>query len=89
MAKKKIGVKYCGGCNPNYERVEMMGRVRSLVGERFLFLRYDQEDLDGMIHVNGCPRACAANHSNQREGPCYSISGKDDLDSLIEWLNTR
>jgi len=91
MARAKIGIRYCGGCNPRYERVEMIQWVQSRVGDRFLFVRHDQQDLDGLIAVNGCPRACSARHLNQlnqREVPCHSVAEKSDLSGLMEWLST-
>jgi hypothetical protein len=65
MVRAKIGIRYCGGCNPHYERVEMIQQVQSRVGDRFLFVPHDQQDLDGLITVNGA-RACAV-RSNQRD----------------------
>jgi len=88
MAKAKIGIWYCGGCNPHYERVEMIQRVQSLAGGRFLFIRNDQQDPDGIIMVSGCPRACVAKERHPREVPYYSVAEKDDFDGLMEWLFT-
>ena len=87
MVKTRIGIKYCGGCNPKYERVEMIQQVQSLVGDRFVFLRQDQQDLDGRIAVNGCPRACAVRDLNQREVPYHSIE-EGGFEGLMEWLFT-
>ena len=86
MGKVKIGINYCGGCNPHYERVEVIQRVQSLAENRILFLRHDQQDLDGLIAVNGCLRACAVKDLNQREVPYYSIAEGNDVDHLMEWL---
>ena len=88
MVKTKIGIKYCGGCNPKYERVEMIQRLQSMVGEQFLFVRHDQQDLDGLITVNGCLRACAAKGLNQTEVSYHSVVKNNDFDSLMEWLLT-
>ncbi len=86
MAKRKIGIRYCGGCNPYYERVEMIRQVQSATKSGFLFLRHDQRDLDGLILVNGCLRTCATKDLKLRDVPYYSIAEKDDFDKLIEWL---
>jgi hypothetical protein len=84
--RKKIGVKYCGGCNPSYERVEMIQQVQSSLKDRFIFSIHDQQDLDMMVLVNGCPRACANKNSNHPEVPSRSIVGENDFNSLIDWL---
>lgn len=86
MVRAKIGIRYCGGCNPHYERVEMIQQVQSRVGDRFLFIRHDQQDLDGLITVNGCPRACMAKNLNQQGVPHHSITETSGLNNLMEWL---
>jgi len=82
----KIGIKYCGGCNPSYERVEMIQRVQSLLEDRFIFSVDDLQDLDVMVLVSGCPRACANKNSNHPEVPSRLIVGESDFKSLIDWL---
>jgi hypothetical protein len=84
--KKSVGIKYCGGCNPNYERVKMVQRVQSLMSDRFLFRRHDQQDLDLLVLMNGCPRACAEKDLTQTEIPCRSIIEEIEFESLIDWL---
>ncbi len=65
MGNARIGIRYCGGCNSHYERVERVQRVQSRVGDRYLFVCHDERDLDGLIVVNGCLRACGAKDLNQ------------------------
>lgn len=84
--RMRIGVKYCGGCNPNYERVEMIQRVRSQFENRFHFIRHDQKDLDVLVLMNGCSRACAAQNLNQAEVPRYSVTEENDFENLMDWL---
>jgi len=84
--KKKIGIKYCGGCNPGYERVEMIHRVQFRFNDQFLFLRHDEPDIEVMLLVSGCPRACANKNSNHPKVPSRSIVGESDFKSLIDWL---
>jgi hypothetical protein len=84
--KKKIGIKYCGGCNPSYERVEMIQRLQSLLEDRFIFAVHDPQDSDIMVFVSGCPRACADKNSSNLKVPSQSIFGENDFESLIKWL---
>jgi hypothetical protein len=84
--KKRIGIKYCGGCNPGYERVEMIEKVQFRLGDQFLFHRYRDEDIEALILVSGCPRACAGQDLNQGKHVSYSITGEGDYETLIKWL---
>ena len=83
---KKITIKYCGGCNPSYERVEMVQQLQSLLNNRFIFAVNDPEDSDARVLVCGCPRACADQNSNDLKVPSRSIIGESDFKSLVDWL---
>jgi len=48
----KIGVKYCGGCNPEYRREE----VEKVLRKHFKI--FYSEDVDILILINGCRKAC-------------------------------
>jgi hypothetical protein len=84
--EKKVGIKYCGGCNPGYERVEMIHRVQFRINNQFLFLSHDEPDIDGLVLVSGCHRACAGKDLNPIKIPFFSVTGENDFDSLIHWL---
>jgi hypothetical protein len=84
--KKKIGIRYCGGCNPSYERVEMIQRVQSLLEDRLIFAVHHPQDSDIMVFVSGCPRACADKNPSNLKVPSRSIVGENDFESLIKWL---
>jgi hypothetical protein len=84
--KKRIGIKYCGGCNPAYERLEVIQEIQSRLGDRFLFFRPEQRDLDGLLFINGCVRSCAIENLDHKKTTYFSISGEKDLDLLIDWL---
>jgi hypothetical protein len=87
--KKKIGIKYCGGCNPAYERVEMIQRVQSQLKDRFLFLRHDEPDIEVMVLISGCHRACASKYLNPTKIPHCSVTGENDFEKLIDWLTLQ
>ncbi len=84
--RKRIGIKYCGGCNPTYERVEMIERVQFRLGDQFLFQWHGDEEVEALILVSGCQRACADQDSNQDRNSIYSLTGEGDYETLIKWL---
>ena len=66
----RIGVKYCGGCNPRYDRVKALDRLRSqLVHHRF-FLTDEEQEMDVLLVLAGCGAACAEVDSY---APAYGI----------------
>ena len=85
--RKKIGIKYCGGCNPTYERRDMVEGMRSRLSDKFLFIRHDSlRGWDALMLVNGCFRSCATEDLNNKEVPHHSMVDENDFESLIDWL---
>jgi len=84
--RKKIGIQYCGGCNPTYERVELIERIQSRLGNQFLFVRHDSPRLDALVLVNGCPRSCATKEIRHKQIPHHSAVGEGDFEGMIDWL---
>jgi hypothetical protein len=56
---KRIGIKYCGGCNPSYDRVSRIARLASALKDYLQLVSYDAPSLDLLLIVNGCPKGCA------------------------------
>lgn len=54
----KIGLKYCGGCNPNYERGALAARARREFPEHS-FAPYDERGAyDLVLVICGCLEEC-------------------------------
>jgi hypothetical protein len=57
--KLKIGVKYCGGCNPNYDRVALVKQIEERFRGKASLARADSKGIDLVLAVVGCSTACA------------------------------
>ncbi len=55
----KVAIKYCGGCNPKYDRLEIARRLQHDFPEVDL-VRAGDEEADIVAVVCGCPVACAS-----------------------------
>jgi 4-hydroxybutyrate CoA-transferase len=55
----RVSVKYCGGCNPRYDRAAVVRRLREECPEVEV-VRAGDVDVDVVAVVCGCPVACAA-----------------------------
>jgi len=65
----------------------MVQKIQFFIGDRFLFLPHDQQDLDGLVLVSGCHRACAReNLEDPEETPYRSITEESDFKKLVDWL---
>jgi len=54
-----IGVKYCGGCNPEYDRAALAEEIAAILRPRARFVPADEKGVDLVLAIHGCPTACA------------------------------
>ncbi len=55
----KIRVKYCGGCNPNYDRVALVKQIEERLSEKAVSVGADDDGIAMVLAVVGCSTACA------------------------------
>lgn len=55
----RIGVKYCGGCNPRYDRAALVARLSSALTPAHLVPAVPGEEYDALLVVCGCAACCA------------------------------
>jgi transcription antitermination factor NusA-like protein len=55
----KVGIKYCGGCNPYYDRVVLVKWIESRLQGKAKFVSPQNVDVDLVLVVEGCRTACA------------------------------
>lgn len=55
----KIGIKYCGGCNTNYDRTALVEQLKS----KYSYYEFEPAEVgieyDVLLIVSGCKRLCA------------------------------
>ena len=57
--KIRIAIKYCGGCNPEFERVKAMAGMLERLAKTVEVVPLDDERAEMLVAVEGCPTACA------------------------------
>jgi len=88
VIKKRVGIKYCGGCNPSYERVKWVERLKNQLGDCFLFLPSKEPNIDLLVFVSGCLRGCAFEEGTKKVIPYFSATQEGDFDHLISFLKS-
>ncbi len=56
--QKKIALKYCGGCDPGFERVEYFQEIQNAAGDRIEWASLDDGDFQTVLVISGCDTAC-------------------------------
>ena len=57
--KLKIGLKYCGGCNPNYDRGAMAEKITRELDSTANFVNIIDDNVDMVLSIQGCDVSCA------------------------------
>jgi hypothetical protein len=53
-----VALKYCGGCNPGFDRAAYVGKIKSAAGRNIEWVTLDEEGFDAVLLVSGCDTAC-------------------------------
>ncbi len=80
--KLRIGVKYCGGCNPSYDRVALVRQMENALAGEAAFVSFEEKDLDVMLVVCGCETACV-DISLFKQVPIQVVSSVSDGDVFV------
>lgn len=82
------GVKFCGGCNPRYDRGKLLRRLRERFKDVITFENADESQLyDGLIVLCGCTNCCAAYKSIQSKTDPILIWEDKQYDNIVEVLS--
>jgi hypothetical protein len=68
--RKKVAVKFCGGCNPGFDRVEYYRKIRAAAGDSILWAGPAEGGFDTLLLIEGCETACA-------EEDLVSLAGRE------------
>ena len=81
----RIGIKYCGGCNPTYERTDVVLRIKKNIGTGHNIEIIEQGILyDIVIILCGCSCACASHNDIEAKYEKICItSGNEDRKSVV------
>jgi hypothetical protein len=79
------GVKFCGGCNPRYERGNALEEIRRHFKGRIDF-RYAEEGVryDLLLVIGGCPSCCASHCQYEAEHDTVKMWDEGHIEDIIE-----
>ncbi len=82
-----IAVKYCGGCNPHFERRDIVARLEAdFPGIRIVTL--GSAPADSIVVICGCQRACASAGTHTAQHGVFTLTRADDYAHLAGALDT-
>lgn len=83
---KHYTVKFCGGCNPKYERGDAYAAIRSALSDIAEFsLPQDGEHYDALLIITGCT-ACEYDYAEIHAKHRIRCSSDSEIPSVIQTL---
>lgn len=55
---KRIAAKYCGGCDPGFDRVGYFQEIQNAAGDLIEWVTLDDPDFECVLVISGCDTAC-------------------------------
>lgn len=79
-----ISVKYCGGCNPRYDRPGLLNKLKKeFPMHTFDYANPDTES-DFLIVICGCTAVCAQYSDLKAKNGNIVISGEDGYAQIVD-----
>lgn len=82
----KIRVKYCGGCNPRYDRKAITEEIRNACPQAEVIERHVDDPVDFVTVICGCPATCASHEDLQGKHGKIVISSEEESGKIVEAL---
>jgi len=74
---KTIAVKFCGGCNPTYDRTDYWERIQAAAGDALVWVGADTPQPDGILLLCGCHSVCPLKHYDPSGYGCFVVVDSD------------
>jgi len=84
----RVGLKYCGGCNPEYDRVSLVKHIQESLQGKVEFVKPESEGVRLILAVEGCSTACADLSAFQRM-EIRTITNIQDSEKFIKEIRTQ
>lgn len=78
-----IGIKYCGGCNSKYDRVQAVKQLQTKFPQHhYAYVSGGVLTQDVWIVVCGCPAGCASTEGLVARKHLFLVTNAEDLQAV-------
>ena len=78
------GVKFCGGCNPRFDRGKVYETVKKHFTDKVNFvIAQEDETYDFVLVIGGCTNCCASYHQLKTKSEYILIWDESHVDKAI------
>ncbi|MDD6191024.1 MAG: hypothetical protein PUB75_05485 [Firmicutes bacterium] len=87
----KCGIKFCGGCNPRYDRGAACREIKkTLENDNIEFMNATEEEVfDNLLVIGGCSACCASHSQYTVNDEIFKMWEKDHINKIVELLRRK
>ena len=90
---KKVGVRYCGGCNPRYDRGSVFQEIQDRMQDIDFEIAQEGVEYDALLVIGGCTSCCASYHQFAYRKGIAKIWDENGIEETIgklkEWMEVE
>lgn len=83
----KCGVRFCGGCNPRYDRGKAFGNIKEALVNIDFFHAVEDEEYDCLLVIGGCTNCCASYEQFNVKGDVFKMWDESHLENIKNKLS--
>lgn len=85
-----VGVKFCGGCNPRYDRGKAYEAIKKqLEGTAEFVIAEEGKEYDTLLVIGGCTNCCASHSQYKAANEPIKMWDETHIDKTIKYLKKR
>ena len=85
-----IGVKFCGGCNPRYNRGKSFETIKEHLEEMAEFeIAEEGKEYDYLLVIGGCTNCCASYCQYESKNDTILMWDEKHIDEIVNKLKNR
>lgn len=78
-----IGIKYCGGCNSQYDRVRAVKQLQAALPQHhYAYVSSGVLTQDVWLVICGCPAGCASTEGLVARRHLFLVTNADDMKAV-------
>lgn len=85
----KCGVRFCGGCNPRYDRGKAFEEIKNSITNMDFLHAVEGEDYDKLLVIGGCTNCCASYDQYRIKGNVYKMWDESHVKQIKEKLSAE
>lgn len=85
----KCGVRFCGGCNPRYNRRAVLEEIESRFEDIDFVNAVEGVPHDLLLVIGGCTNCCASYEQFDTKNGVVKIWDQDQIDLICEELKSK